>query len=224
MRAGQLWRDHPTAVVATGCVVLLLIASQILLPMIAVRVVRDRVGDPGADVTVKAFPALKMAFGNVDRVTIRAARIGQGQDDLDARLEEAGKVGEIDAEIDEIPVDGLVLRGIRARVDDGDVTASAEVELSQLEAMVPGGGGLQALPDESDGRPRFSARVTVLGVTTDVPLVVAANEGRVEVAPDLPIAGALRIPVFANDHLWIDSVSSTVDGDRIRLDVRGRLQ
>lgn len=224
MRVGQLWRDHPTAVVATGCVVVLLVATQVLLPMIAVRVVRDRVGDPGADVTVKAFPALKMAFGHVDRITIAASRIGDGEEDLSARLEEAGKVGEIDATIGEIPVEGLVLRDVRARVDDGAVTASASVELAQLEAMVPGGGGLKALPAEADGSPRFSARVTVLGITTEVPLVVAARDGRVEVAPDLPIAGALRIPVFENPRMRIDAVSSAVDGDVVRLDVRGRLQ
>lgn len=139
-------------------------------------------------------------------------------------LRRAKKVSRLDARIGEMTVDQLTLRNVHAQLRDGRLEATAEASVADLAKLVPSGGTLTALPDQGDGRPRFEATVSVLGVSSKVRTVVTASDGRVEVSPDGGIASLLRFTVFENPALRIDDVRGRVAGDRVTLTVTGQLQ
>lgn len=213
--------------VAIGVLVTLLVllaGGQLILPAIAAKVVRDDLGDPGADVTVKAFPAWKMALGKVDSIDLRAGTVKRSDSELSDLLKRAKEVGRIDATIQAMDVGDFHLRDVRTHVEGGRVRASAQVTLADLQAMAPGGATLTALPAGSDGAPRFQVSVSVFGTQQQIPVAVSATEGKIEVAPDNALGAVFRLTVFQNDRLWIDGVRSSVAGQSVRMDVTGRLR
>lgn len=218
------WTRRRIALVAVSVVLVLLVAGQLALPRIAADRVRSEIGDPAAEVTVKAYPAWKLAFGHVDRLRITSATFDDAGRSLTDSLRRAKKVDRLDARFGAMAVDGLRLRNVRASLRDGRLEASGDVTVADLETMVPGGGRLTALPVQADGRPRFEATVSVLGVSSKVRTVVTASDGKVEVSPDGGIASLLRFTVFENPALRIDDVRGRTAGDRVTLTVTGRLQ
>ncbi len=60
--------------IATAALVALLVASQLLLPRLAQDRIEDRLTSGGgtADVSVRAFPAARLLFGDGDSITVRA--------------------------------------------------------------------------------------------------------------------------------------------------------
>ncbi|WP_320670536.1 LmeA family phospholipid-binding protein [Patulibacter defluvii] len=213
--------------VAIGAVVVVLVllaGGQLVLPWIAAKVVRDDLGDPDADVTVKAFPAWKMALGKVDSIDLRAGTVKRSDNQLADLLERAKEVGRIDATIAAMDVGDFHLRDVRTHLEDGRVTASAQVTLADLQQMAPGGATLTALPAGADGTPRFQVAVSVFGSQQQIPVVVRATEGKIEVAPDNALGAVFRLTVFENPRLWIDGVRSSAAGQSVRMDVTGRLR
>jgi len=207
-----------------AAVLVLLVLGQLLLPSIAARVVRDKLGDPDADVTVKAFPAWKMALGRVDSIDVSAGTVQRSDTELADLLDRAKKVGRITSALREMTVGGVRLRDVRSRIEDGRLEASATVTIEDLQAMAPGGARLTVLPSGSGGEPRFQVTVGVLGIQQTIDLAVTANEGRVEVAPDNALGAIFQLTVFQNERLWIESVRATSSGRAVRLDVTGSLR
>jgi hypothetical protein len=85
MRRLLLWSLAVLAVLA--------IASQFALPPIAERVASDRLTDGGgsADVELSAFPALRLLFGDGDRIDVSANGL-----DLPPSAEQTGALDELD--------------------------------------------------------------------------------------------------------------------------------
>lgn len=218
------WTRRRIALVVVAVVLVLLVAGQFVLPAIATDVVRSKVGDPSAKVTVKAYPAWKLAFGHVDRLRVSSPTFVDADRSLTDVLRRARKVDRLDARIGAMTFQRLPLRNVHASIHDRRVTATAEVAVADLATMVPGGGTLTALPDQGDGRPRFDATVSVLGVRSQVRVVVTASDGAIEVSPDGGIGSLLRFTVFENPALRIDDVRGRVTGDQVALTVTGQLQ
>jgi hypothetical protein len=216
---------RPRIALLLGAVVLVLLAGgQLLLPGLAADRVRDELGDDRAKVDVEAFPAWKLVLGRADRLTVSTPTVAtKGPTPLGELLDRAKGVGETDARIDTLVVDELRLRDVRVRIVDGRVRTDASLSVRALSALVPGGGGLTPLPAGSDGRPRFSARVGVLGVSADVPVAVGAVDGRVEVRPEQGLASAVSITVFEDPGLRVESVTGSVAGDTLRIAFSGTL-
>lgn len=224
MGSRRAWTRPRVALLALAVVLLLLAGGQLVLPRIAADRVRGELGDDRADVEVVAFPAWKLVLGRADRVRIDTPTVAVGEEaPLTRLLRRAADVGDTRAVIHALVVDRLRLRDVRVRILDGRLSASAAVSVRALSALVPGGGALTPLPPDADGRPRFSARVTVLGVSSDVPVVVGAVDGRVQVRPESGLASVFSITVFANPSLRVRAVSGSVAGDTLRIAFSGDL-
>jgi hypothetical protein len=221
MWSRSAWTRPRIALLAAGIVLALLALGQLLLPAIAADRVRDELGDDRARVDIEAFPAWKLVLGKADRLDVSTPTVAaKGPTPLGDLLERAKDVGVTDARIGTIAIDELRLRDVRVRIVDGRVRTDASLSVRALSATVPGGGELTALPPASDGRPRFSARVGVLG---DVPVAVGAVDGRVEVRPEEGLASAFSVPVFEDPGLRVESVTGSVAGDTLRIAFAGVL-
>lgn len=204
--------------------VVLLVGGQLLLPWIGARVVRSKLGDPSAEVTVKAFPAWKMVLGKVDSVDVRSAGVQRSDDELSDLLERSKDVGRITSVVQRMTIGGLELRDVRTRIENGRLQASATMTLAALRAMAPAGTDLTVLPDSGDGVPRFEVAVTILGVTQRIGLAVTAEEGQVVVAPDNALGAVFRLTIFENPKLLVEQVTSRRSGQDLRLDVTGSIR
>ncbi|MGX6450052.1 hypothetical protein ACVU7I_18600, partial [Patulibacter sp. S7RM1-6] len=90
--------------------------------------------------------------------------------------------------------------------------------------LVPGGGRLEAAGAAADGRPRLRVFTTVLGVRAGATVLVAARDGRIEVAPEAGLASLLRIPVFSDPALRVDGVRGSARGDVLSIAFTGTLR
>ena len=137
---------------ALATLVVLLVGGQLLLPWIGARVVRSKLGDPSAEVTVKAFPAWKMVFGKVDSVDVRSAGLERSDDELSDLLERSKDVGRITSVVGRMTIGGLELRDVRTRIEDGRVADLPPVQqrrpfIARLRAEGVADGGA----DQIDG-------------------------------------------------------------------------
>jgi hypothetical protein len=224
MASRRVWTRPRVALLALAVVLVLLAGGQLVLPRVAADRVRGELGDDRADVEVVAFPAWKLVLGHADRITIDTPTVGAGgAPPLDELLRRSRDVGDTRAVIHTLAVDDLRLRDVRVRMRDGRLSAEAALSIRALSALVPGGGALTALAPDAQGRPRFSARIDVLGVSSDVPVVVGAVDGRVQVRPESGLGSLLSITVFQDPALRVRTVSGAVAGDTLRLAFSGDL-
>lgn len=224
MWSRSAWTRPRIALLAAALVLALLALGQLLLPGFAADRVRDELGDDRARVEITAFPAWKLVLGKADRLTVSTPTVAaKGPAPLGELLERARDVGRTDARIATLAIGELRLRDVRVRIADGRVQTDATLSVRALSAMVPGGGTLTPLPPASDGRPRFSARVGVLGLSTDVPVAVGAVDGSVEVRPEQGIASVFSVTVFEDPALRVDRVTGSVAGDTLRIAFSGTL-
>ncbi len=207
-------------------VVLVLVAGQLLLPAIAVRVARGQIGDDRAHVEIGAFPAWKLIAGHVDRLRITTPTLTVADDDLTSLLRRARKVDDGRIRIGTLNVSGvpIAIRDVEATLDRGRVEASAAISLAELAAQLPAGAEVTPEPPHPDGVPRLRASVELFGARTAVTILVRARDGRLEASGASGVASVIRVPLFENEALRIDDLRGAVDGDALTVRVRATLR
>jgi hypothetical protein len=188
---------------------LLFLASELALPGIAERRLRDDLRERGTvdRVSVSAFPALKVLFGRADRVVVRMgeARAGEGQlADLLARTRKAGK---LDASAATLKVGPLVVRDARLRKRARRLTGGATVTEADLTAALPVAVGLKPV-ESADGQLVMEASTSVLGQPVTVRARLSAREGALIIAPEGLLAGFATLTVFKDPRIRVGGVGA----------------
>ncbi len=193
--------------------------SEILLPGLAERRLRNSLSERGSGITVaiEAEPAAKLLLGRADRVRVRvrALRAQSGPaGDLAAR---AAKVDALDADIGTLVVGRLRLEDASLRKRGDDVTARATVSRRAIQSALPASIKLGAPKVSPDG-PAFTATVSFLGRSRRLTVVARARDGRIRLEPDLPLPGFVSLTVFEDPRVFIESVSA--DGSAVLVRAR----
>src|ERR1700691_5611608 len=99
------------AIGAGATIVVLVVLAQLLAPGIAARVVREKVEKYGTvkSVTVKAWPAVKLAWRHADEVRVNAGRLKMSPEQMMGLLQEAKGVARTNMSAEGIEVGGLTL-------------------------------------------------------------------------------------------------------------------
>lgn len=205
-------RRRIAAAVAGAVVVLLLVllvVAQLVLPGVAANRLRDRLAHRGTvlEVSVSAFPAVKLLWHRADHVVVRLGSYKSGAGDLGSTLAQTADAGSIDASATVLESGLLTVRDAVLRKRGHELTGSAVVTQADLRAAVPflndvepiasGGGGLV-----------LRGRATILGLNATVDAAVAARGGRLVVAPAVPFGGLATITLFDDPHVRVQSVSA----------------
>lgn len=198
------------AVLATaGLVLLVLIIAQLVLPGIAERRLRDQLSRSGTvlQVKVSAFPAIELLWHHADSVVIRLGRYRSGISQLGGRLDGAAGVGSIDASAQVLQVGLLTLRDATLRKRGDQLTGTATVTEADLRSAVP---FLQNVQPIASGNGRLTLRGTAsfLGLSATVDATVAAQNGALLVAPDVPFGGLATVTLFDDPQVRVESVSA----------------
>jgi hypothetical protein len=195
---------------AVGVVLLVLVVAQLVLPGIAARRVRDQLSKSGTvlEVKVSAFPAIKLLWRRADSVVVRMASYRAPVSDLSATLAGTGDAGSVDASAQVLSVGPLAFRDATMRKRGSSLTAAATVTQSDLRSAVF---FLQDVVPVASAGGSLTLRGTAsfLGLTASVAATVAARDGALVVAPDVPFGGIATLTLFSNPHVYVQSVSAS---------------
>ena len=195
---------------AAGLVLLVLIVAQLLLPGIAAQELRDDLGRSGTvlEVKVTAFPAIKLLWHKADSVVVRMGRYRSRSSHLGETLGQAADADSLDASAQELDVGPLTLRNATLRKRGSELSGSATVTESDLRSAVF---FLDNVEPIASGIGRLTLRGTAsfLGLHATVDATVAAKDGALVVAPNVPLGGIAALTLFDNPHVEVQSVSAT---------------
>jgi hypothetical protein len=213
------------ALAVAGLVLAALIVAQLVLPGIAANRLRDQLARSGTVLSVKvsAFPALALLWGHADSVVVRMGRYRSGASQLGGKLARAGDVGTIDASAQELDSGALTLRDATLRKRGSELTGMATVRESDLRMAVPFLDNVRPVAS-SEGALVLRGTASLLGLTASVDAVVAARDGTLVVAPDVPFGGIATITLFNDPHVRVQSVTASSVPGGFRLDVQARVQ
>jgi hypothetical protein len=197
------------ALATAGGLILLLVAAQLALPGIAERRLRDRLERSGTveRVEISAFPAVKLLWHRADDVTVRMGRLRTGSGNFADLLASTGDTDDLDASAEEQRILTLRLHDSRLRKRGDELTLSSTVDDADLRAALPPGFDVRPVAS-GDGALVFEGSAELLGQRFQGRAVVAARDGRLILAPDVPFGGFLTLTLFADPRIEVLSVGA----------------
>jgi len=198
------------ALAVLGVVLVVLIVAQLVLPGIAASRLRDQLSESGTVLSVKvsAFPAIELLWGQADSVVIRMGRYAAGASQIGSRLDNADNVGSLDASAQEFDSGALTLRDATLRKRGNELIGTATVTEGDLRSAVPFLDNVTPVAS-ADGRLVLRGTASLLGLTTTVDVTVAAQNGALVVAPNVPFGGLATITLFDAPHIRLQSVAAS---------------
>lgn len=195
---------------AAVVVLALLAVAQLVLPGIAAQRLRSQLGRSGTVLSVKvsAFPAIELLWRRADRVVIRMGSFRSAGAALGGTLGQVANVGSLDASAQVAQLGLLTLHDAVLRKRGSSLTGSATLLEGDLRRAVPFLEGVQPIAS-GGGRLTLRGTVSVLGVAAAVDATVAAANGDVVVAPDVPFGGLATIRLFSDPHVYVESVGAS---------------
>jgi hypothetical protein len=188
----------------------LLALAQLVLPGLAARRVRSRVGRYGSvlSVHVSAFPAIELLWGHAESITLRAGQLSLTPTQAVDLLAQARGIDSLDVAAAGLRVGGLALHDASLRKRGADVYGQGEVHAADLRALPD---GLEAQPLESGGgQVRVRATGGLFGVRASLTALVGPSEGKLVAQPEgLPFAGLARVTLFSDPRLAVTAIGLT---------------
>jgi hypothetical protein len=213
------------ALALAGVVLALLVVGQLLLPGVAAQELRDDLEQSGTvlEVKVTAFPAIKLLWHKADTVVVRIGRYRSGASQLGDTLGRAVEAGSLTASAQELDVGPLTLRNATLRKRGSELTGAATVTEADLRSAVFFLDNVQPVASEN-GRLTLRGTASFLGLTATVDATVAAQNGALVVAPDVPFGGIATLTLFDDPHVQVQSVSAANVQGGFRVSAEGKVQ
>ena len=210
---------------AAGFVLLVLVVAQLVLPGIAAQELRDDLEQSGTvlEVKVSSFPAIKLLWHRADTVVVRMGRYRAPVSRLGQTLGGAGDARSIDASAQELDLGPLTLRDATLRKRGDELTGSATVTEADLRSAVFFLDNVQPIAS-GNGRLTLRGTASFLGLTATVDATVAAQDGALVVAPDVPFGGIATLTLFSEPHIRVQSVSATNVPGGFRVSAQAKVQ
>ena len=210
---------------AIAVVVVVIAASQALLPRVAVNDVRARIAPHGQVLSVKvsAFPALKLLWHHADTVTVKLGNYRTPPSDVPGLLQEAKDVGTLNVSIDTLRSAQLTLHDVTLTKHGSELVGSARVEDADLRAALP---VLESVTPVSsaDGQLRLRGKGGAFGITATVTAVVTTNDGKVVVTPAGLLGDFVNVTVFDDQQVYVQSVSGAPASGGLTVSIRAELR
>ncbi|MBV8712074.1 MAG: hypothetical protein JOY56_09850 [Solirubrobacterales bacterium] len=218
--------SHPAiALAVAGALLALLIVAQLVVPRIAEQRLRDRLSRSGTvlGVRVGAFPAIQLLWHHADSVVVRMGRYRAGAADLGHSLAEASNVGWLDASAQELDSGALTLRDATLRKRGDSLAGTATITQADIRSAVPFLENVAPVASQ-DGLLTLRGTASLLGLKASVDVTVAAQDGRLVVAPNVPFGGLATITLFSDPHVHIQAVNATNVAGGFSIEALAKLQ
>ena len=194
-----------------GALLALLVLAQIFLPRIAVSRIRSRVGRYGSvkSVSVTAWPAVKLLWGNVDSIKVHAGSLAVQPAQAAKLLWESHDVARMDVSVEHVRVGTLALSDAHLSKRNGALTAQAQAGASAVTAALPSGFSVQLLKSEG-GKVEVQASGGFFGVGASVDALGEAREGKLVAHPLGFLVEGFQLTLFSDPHVYVEGVGAEV--------------
>ncbi len=200
------------AALVAAVVLVLLVIAQIVLPRIAASRISSRVGRYGhvEHVSVSAFPAIELLWGDADSVEVKAGSLALAPAQAASLLHEAGGVDRMDVSAEAVKVGSLALTGAELRKRGAQLSAHAHASRAAVRTALGAGVGVRLLSSEG-GRVRVAATGSLFGVGATVAAVAEAEDGKLVVHPEGLLLEGFRLTLFHDSHVHVIGVAARQD-------------
>jgi hypothetical protein len=192
---------------AVLAVVVVLVLAQLLLPGIVAGRVRAKLDRYGTvqSVSVSAFPAVKLLWGDADEVKVRASSLKMTTAQTVALLAEAASTAKVRATVERAQEGPLRLSDVSFYKDGPQLRAQATTSEADVKAALPPGFEV-TLVGSSGGTVDVRASGGLFGLTASVEAVAEAQEGKLVARPRLLFLEGLTLTLFANSKVYVEGV------------------
>ena len=194
---------------AAAAAIAVLVLAQLLLPGIAARMVRRKIEKYGTveSVKVKAWPAVKLVWGEVDEVKVKAGRLKLSEGQTVALLKEAKGVDRMDTTAESVEVGSLRMTSTSLQKHGSALRAEGQVSEEDVKRALPEGFEV-ALVKSEGGTVQVRASGGLFGVSASVEAVAEAEDGKLVAHPRVfPLEG-LKLTVFENPNVYVEGVEA----------------
>lgn len=191
--------------------VLLLVAAQLILPRIAASVISSRVGRYGRveSVSVSAWPAVKLLWGSVDSVKVKAGSLAIEPGQAGKLLWEARDTARMEVMAERMRVGSLRLSDARLTKRGSSLSAQARASEADVRAALPAGFSVQLVRSEG-GEVEVQASGGLFGVGASLDAVALASEGKLVAHPLGLLVEGLRLTLFSDPHVYVEGVGASM--------------
>ena len=207
---------------------LLLALAQALLPRIAASRIGSRVGRYGKvqSVSVSAWPALTLLWGDAESVHVRARSLSLSPQQVAELLWEGRGASSMQVSAERVELGSLALSDASLRKHGSALNAQAFATEAGVRAALPEGVGVRLLRSEG-GEVEVQATGSLFGLSASVSAVAGAVEGKLVAHPLGFLVEALQLTLFSNEHVYVEGIGASVHGEHplsYRLTMNGKLR
>jgi hypothetical protein len=198
-------------------IVVVAAVAQVLGPAIAAKVVRGKVGKYGTvrSVKVKAWPALKLAWGEADEVRVSAGGLKLSPEATVALLREARGTDRVSASAESVEEEGLRLTDTRFEKHGSALRAEGRVSAEDIKKALPEGVEV-ALVNSEGGKVEVRVSGGLFGVSASVDAVAEAEDGKLVARPTALLLSGLKLTVFEDPNVYVEGVRARALGNNNR--------
>jgi hypothetical protein len=208
-------------------VVVLLAVAQVVLPLIAVSRIKSRVGRYGTveSASVSAWPAVKLLWGSVDSVKVKAKSLTLSPAEAASLLWEARDTASMDVSAERVQVGPLRVTDATLSKHGSALSAQATTSEADVKAALPAGLGVRLLRSEA-GEVEVQATGGLFGISASVNAVAGASDGKLVAHPLGLLVEGLQLTLFSDAHVYVEGVGASVSSEHpltYRLSMSARL-
>jgi hypothetical protein len=218
------------AAVIAGVVLAVLVVAQLVLPRIAENRVKsdlERHGT-GVDVSVSAFPAVKLLWHKADKVDVTVSdyrpgppRSGRSLADDLASTKDSSK---LDVRIGRLEDRLLIIHDIRLHKDGDGLVGQVRLRRSEINDALPPQLHLRGSGGSGDAI-SVSGRTSVFGRSVSAKArILVDDRGRIVLKPSGFPLGLVTVPLFSDDRIAVDSINAQRAAGGFAVTARGHLR
>jgi DUF2993 family protein len=194
-----------------GAIALALALAQLLLPKIAASDISSRLGRYGkvSSVSVHAWPAIELLWGNADSVRVRATSLDMSLAQTAKLLWEARGVRSLDMSAELAQEGKLRLSDVSLRKRGSALSAEARMTQAAVSAALPEGVVVRLLKSEH-GEVEVQASGGLFGVQASVDAVAVASEGKLVAHPLGFLLEGVELRLFEDPHVYVTAIGASV--------------
>jgi hypothetical protein len=210
-RGGGFMGWQRPALGGAAAILLLLVLAQVILPRIAAGVISSRVGRYGKvqSVSLSAWPAVKLLWGDVDSVEVKAGALHIEPAQAGKLLWEARSTARMEVSAQSVQVGSLRVTHARLTKRGNALSATAEATEADVNAALPSGFSVQLLKSEG-GAVEVQASGGLFGIGASVDAVAQASEGKLLAHPRGLLIEGFRLTLYSDPHVYVEGVGASV--------------
>jgi hypothetical protein len=194
---------------AVAAVAVVLVLAQLLGPRFAAKVVRGKVEKYGTvkSVSVTAWPAVKLVWGEADEVVVRAGRLRLSETQALGLLREAKGTERVRTSAESMEVEGLRLTDTRFEKHGSGLRAAGVMSEEDIKRALPVGVEVGFVKSEN-GTVEVRASGGLFGVSASVDAVAKAEDGKLVARPVGFPLNVLKLTLFESANVYVEGVQA----------------